>query len=223
MIKVQIVEDDKTLNNGIAMALGGQNMRFVQCYSIADAKNSFNKTAIDAVILDINLPDGSGYDYLRWTKDCSDIPVLILTANDMEMDEVMSLQMGADDYISKPFSLAVLRARIDALLRRRSSAALFKDEPFCFDFAGRCFVRNGEELQLSQTEQTLLQILTSNPDQIVSREVLLDRIWDHKGEFVDENALSVTIGRLRKKLSAGEAEDRIETVYGQGYRWRKRS
>ena len=220
MIIIQIVEDDKTLNNGIAMALSGQSMMFVQNTSITDAKAAFSKTAVDAVILDINLPDGSGYDYLTWLKERSSAPVLVLTANDLEMDEVMSLQMGADDYISKPFSLAVLRARIEALLRRRSSAAVFKDEPFCFDFSGRRFVRKEEEIRLSQTEQTLLQILTSNAGQIVTRELLLDRIWDQKGEFVDENALSVTMGRLRKKLFAGDIEDRIETVYGQGYRWR---
>ena len=143
------MEDDKTLNNGIAMALSGQSMMFVQNTSITDAKAAFSKTAVDAVILDINLPDGSGYDYLTWLKERSSAPVLVLTANDLEMDEVMSLQMGADDYISKPFSLAVLRARIEALLRRRSSAAVFKDEPFCFDFSGRRFVRRKQHRRVA--------------------------------------------------------------------------
>ena len=185
----------------------------------------------DLLILDLNLPDGNGLDLLSRLRDRSALPVLILTANDLEMDQVTGLELGADDYVTKPFSLAVLRARVNSLLRRSrpapaalelppflrrgsAPAAALELGPFSFDFERLRFMRNGTEVELSKTEQRLLRLLVEHRGQTLSREVLLDRVWDG-GEFVDENALSVAVNRLRAKL----ADAPIRTVYGLGYQW----
>ena len=117
-MRIQIVEDDRALSDGIRLALREDGITFIQSSSVRQAKEDFGANVPDIVILDINLPDGSGYDYLQWVKERSDVLVLILTANDMETDEVMGLTLGADDYMTKPFSLAVLRARIQLFMKR---------------------------------------------------------------------------------------------------------
>lgn len=116
-MRIQIVEDDRALREGIALALKEPGVDFVQSESVETARMAFETELPGLIILDVNLPDGSGYDYLKWVKGRSRVPVLVLTANDMEMDEVTGLTLGADDYMTKPFSLAVLRARIQVLLR----------------------------------------------------------------------------------------------------------
>ncbi len=131
-MRIQIVEDDRALSEGIAMALKEPGTEFVQSVSVRAAREVFEEQKPGLIILDINLPDGSGYDYLRWVRERSQVPVLILTANDMEMDEVMGLTLGADDYMAKPFSLAVLRARIKVLLRRGQAQKedVYEKDPF---------------------------------------------------------------------------------------------
>ncbi len=224
-MNIQIVEDDRALREGIAMALKEPELCFVQNSSIRQAMEAFLENTIDLVILDVNLPDGSGYDYLKWLRERSQIGVLMLTANDMEMDEVLSLSLGADDYMTKPFSLAVLRARIHNLLRRRGFGAQ-KDnieiDEFRFDFDKLIFLRGSEKITLSLNEQKLLRILVENRERLLTRDVLMERIWCDEGEFVDENALSVTMNRLRNKLERkADTVTYIQTIYGQGYMWRK--
>lgn len=223
-MNIQIVEDDRALREGIVLALNEGVLCFVQSISIRQAKKDFEKKEIDLVILDVNLPDGSGYDYLKWLKEKSEVPVLILTANDMEMDEVMSLSLGADDYMTKPFSLAVLRARIQNLLRRKkwSKKDVYEEDDFLFDFDRLLFMKGNEKLSLSSNEQKLLRILVEHKGRLLTREVLIDRIWSDEGEYVDENALSVMINRLRSKLeSKKDKVTYIRTVYGQGYMWKR--
>lgn len=223
-MKVQIVEDDRVLSEGIAMALQEPGLVFVQNPNLRQAKEAFQKEEIDLVILDVNLPDGTGYDYLEWIKNFSEVPVLMLTANDMEMDEVMSLNCGADDFMTKPFSLAVLRARIKNLLRRKEklSSQEYREDDFVFDFARLLFSKGAEKLILSPNEQKLLRLFLENKGRLLTREVLIDRIWSDDGEFVDENALSVTVNRLRGKLESKEDTiSYIHTIYGQGYMWKK--
>lgn len=151
------------------------------------------------------------------------MPVLILTANDMEMDEVLSLNLGADDYMTKPFSLAVLRARIQNLLRRKKdSTRAYMEDEFTFDFDKVLFCKGEEKLLLSLNEQKLLRLFVENKGRLLTRETLIDRLWSDGGEFVDENALSVTVNRLRGKLEQkGIHVTYIQTVYGQGYMWKK--
>ncbi len=174
---------------------------------------------MDLIILDINLPDGSGFDLLKKIRRDSSVPVIILTANDLETDEVTGLSLGADDYITKPFSLMVLRARIENVLRKANTSInnSYTDDIYSFDFDRMEFHENGNVIELSKTEQKLLRLLIQNKGQTLTREFLVDRIWTDGTDYVDENALSVTASRLRKKLNAA---DHIQTVYGIGYMWR---
>lgn len=239
-MSIQIVEDDRALSDGIRLALqqsagiygkedsaGRESVPadFVQSFSIQKAKEDFMQEEPGLIILDINLPDGSGYDYLKWVRGRSHIPVLVLTANDMELDEVASLTLGADDYIAKPFKLAVLRARIEALLRRTSTektpAKVYKEDGFLFDFENLYYLKNGQEILLSVNEQKLLRLLVENSGRVLTRETLYDRLWSGGGQYVDENALSVAVNRLRSKLEdKNDKVKYISTVYGQGYTWK---
>lgn len=214
MTKIAIIEDDKGLNRGIALALQRDGYEFYPFYTLGEAKDI---EQMDLVILDINLPDGSGLDYLRGLRGRSQVPVLILTANDSEMDEVSGLELGAQDYMTKPFSLMVLRVRVEKILQNNARPGISTTGQLMLDFAGMEFRRAGERVELSRTEQRLLYILVENAGQTVSRERLLDYVWQ-EGAFVDENALSVTVKRLRDKLETREWKY-IQTVYGIGYAW----
>ena len=147
--------------------------------------------------------------------------MILLTANDTDKDIVTGLEQGADDYITKPFSLAVLRARVNTQLRKTNHGndlGVFSDGIYAFDYNNMVFSVNGKTVELSKTEQRLLRVLTDNTGITVKRETLIDRLWTDGAEYVDENALSVTVKRLRDKLSA---QEKIKTVYGIGYSWGK--
>ncbi len=221
---IQIVEDDRALSDGIRLALREPELAFVQNTNIRQAKKTFVQENPQLIILDVNLPDGNGYDYLQWVRERSSLPVLMLTANDMEMDEVKGLSLGADDYVTKPFRIAVLRARIQVLLRRvqMQKVSEYTEDGFRFDFERLRFTKKGQEISLSVNEQRLLHLLVENKGRILTREVLVDRIWGD-GEYVDENALSVTVRRLRGKLEDKQDHGSyIQTVYGQGYMWKRK-
>lgn len=214
-LKILIVEDDRALNNGIVLSLNSEEC--LQAFSIAEARRMLDGS-IDLVILDINLPDGSGLDYCKEVRKESGVPVIFLTANDMEADIVTGLETGADDYITKPFSLMVLRARVNAVFRRKQEQrAGFRQDNFFFDFESMVFTVEGRAVELGKTEQKLLWLLVSNRGNIVSRDTLIDRIWSDGAEFVEENALSVAMNRLRSKLPGAP----VKTVYGIGYMWEK--
>ena len=232
---IQIVEDDKTLSEGISISLADAADAFYREYTIQDAKAGFENYGkkLSLIILDLNLPDGMGYDYLKFVREKSDTPVLILTANDMEIDEVTGLTMGADDFLTKPFSLAVLRARVNALIRRsaitqqevtdkKTEAAasnVYEIGKMTFDFDKLIFRKGNEEIFLSVNEQRLLKIFLDNKGLILTRDVLIEWLWGDSGEYVEENALSVTVNRLRSKIDSHTKEKHISTVYGQGYRF----
>lgn len=214
-MRILVVEDDYALNNGIALSLKEEEI--LQAFSISEARNLLEQK-VDLIILDINLPDGNGLDFCREIRKTSNVPVIFLTANDMEVDIVTGFEMGADDYITKPFSLMILRARVSALLRRNTpNKNIFVQGKFSFDFENMIFLLDNESVELSKTEQRLLKLLVSNCGNTLSRDTLIDRIWSDGAEFVDENALSVTIKRLRQKLNSAP----IKTVYGIGYVWEK--
>lgn len=219
--KVMIVEDDEALSNGVALALKSVDISIIQYFDIKTAKQHVCKP-LDLIILDINLPDGNGFDFLQEIKKQFNIPVIMLTANDMETDIVSGLEMGADDYITKPFSLAVLRARVNTQLRKQSSLHQdsYKQGGFVFDFSKMEFFKNQNTIELSKTEQKLLRILITRRGNIVERGVLVDSVWTEVAEYVDENALSVTIKRLRDKLEDAPSKPKfIKTIYGIGYTW----
>ena len=223
MKHIFLLEDDETLGRGITMALTGPETSVVCRTSLSSAREALEEDRFDLLILDVNLPDGSGLDLLRQVRAEGDAtPVILLTANDLELDEVTGLEAGADDYITKPFSLAVLRARVNAQLRRSvpKVSQTLTVGPFAFNFEQMDFRRDGRGVELSKTEQKLLRVLLENRGHAVPRATLVDRVWTDGAEFVEENALSVTVKRLRSKLEADPSKpEYLKTVYGIGYTW----
>lgn len=220
--RIAVIEDDRSLNHGIVLALKHEGYQFTQYHSLAEARAGRADSACDLLILDINLPDGSGLSFCREIRKISRIPIALLTAKDMEIDVVAGLECGADDYITKPFSLMVLRARIRALLRRGipEKKSEYRDGTFYFSFDTMNFYKNGEEISLSKTEQRILYLLVMHPGQILTREQLLEWVWPEGTEYVEDNALSVGIRRLRDKLEDVPGEPKyIRTLYGKGYVW----
>lgn len=221
MEQILIIEDDRDLNQGLCKALKTDGRQIVSCTDLRSAREQLTLLSPALVLLDVNLPDGSGLDLMREIKArMPALPVVLLTANDTDMDIVDGLERGADDYITKPFSLSVLRARVNTQLRKAGTAktGCYHSGPYLFDFANMSFSVSGKAVELSKTEQKLLQLLVENAGTTVPRAVLLDRIWTDGAEFVEENALSVTVKRLRDKLGAQKT---IQTVYGIGYTWVK--
>lgn len=225
MKRILIVEDDRALGDGLCLALKDPALELTLCRTLSAARSALGAERFDLLVLDVNLPDGSGLDLLRRLRAGGDpIPVLLLTANDMETDIVAGLESGADDYVTKPFSLAVLRARVNAQLRRGdktpSPGGPIILEDFSFDFDRMEFRRDGRPVDLSKTEQKLLRVLVENRGRTLPRSLLLDRVWTDGAEYVDENALSVTVKRLRGKLEENPSKPRyLKTVYGIGYVW----
>lgn len=232
MYRILVVEDDRALSDGIRLALQDSEHQIVQADCLEQAgrqlfcnsESGDAEKVFDLVILDLNLPDGNGLDLLRRIREISQMPVIILTANDMEIDIVTGLESGADDYITKPFSLMVLRARVNARLRKSGQETVSQNiielPPFRFAFDKMEYFRNGREIILSRTEQKLLRILVLNRGNAVTKERLLDAVWSDGGEFVEANALPVAVKRLREKLENNPSEpEHIKNVYGIGYMW----
>ena len=224
MKSILIAEDDRALGDGLCLALKDPALELTLCRTLSAARSALEAGGFDLLILDVNLPDGNGLDFLRRLRaGANPVPVILLTANDMETDIVAGLESGADDYVTKPFSLAVLRARVNAQLRRDRGAVpsgpLVLDG-FSFDFERMEFRRDGRSVDLSKTEQKLLRILVENRGRTLPRELLVDRVWTDGAEYVDENALSVTVKRLRGKLEETPSKPKyLKTVYGIGYTW----
>lgn len=220
MPNILLVEDDDALSEGIALALRAQGT-VRRCPTLAEARKALGRAGFDLMILDINLPDGSGLALLRERPAGFRTPVLVLTANDLEIDIVNGLEAGADDYVTKPFSLAVLRARVTALLRRcegKPAGEIYETGGLRLDFTAGRFEKSGTPIELSRREQALLRLLVANAGNTLPRALLLDRVWGD--DFVEENALSVAVKRLRDKLEDDPARPvRLRTVYGIGYRW----
>ncbi len=216
MNKILIIEDDISLCDGICIALKSEDFLFSKAHKLKTANEILEKENPDLIILDVNLPDGNGFDFLKDLRKKSNTKVIMLTANDLDKDVINGLELGADDYITKPFSLGVLRARVNTQLREKKSANIFTQADFNFDFYKLEFFKQQKKIELSKSEQKLLKILTDNKGITLEREKLVDRIWTDGYEYVEENALSVTVKRLRTKLGDDVP---IKTIYGIGYRW----
>ena len=214
---IYIIEDDVSINHGIELTLGTE-FEYKHYYSLKEVEKI---ELADLIILDINLPDGNGFEYLKKLREKYETPVLILTANDTEVDEVTGLSLGANDYVKKPFSLMVLRLRVKNLLSicntmaNESVGDIFQKNDLFFDFDNLIFKKRDMEIELSKTEIRLLKYFTENEGIILTREKLIDYVWQNQ-QFVDENALTVSVKRLRDKLEDKE-EKIIHTVYGVGY------
>lgn len=225
MNKILLVEDDNSLNRGISFKLTKEGYEVFAAKSLKDAREIFNNNGIDLILLDVGLPDGNGFDFCSEVRSKSDTLIIFLTACDEEVDIVTGLDMGADDYIVKPFSLMVLVSKINALLRRNNNKDYGEkiiSEDIKFFMAQMKVLKGENDLNLSKTEIKLLKYLMNNPKQIIAKEQLLRAVWDVNGEFVDENTIAVNIRRLREKIEDNPSEpEYIKNVRGLGYVWSK--
>lgn len=224
MHAILIIEDDENIGKGIALVLKRDGYGVRLASTLQAGRNALITDDINLIILDLNLPDGDGLRFCEQIRKTSRVPILMLTARDMESDEVSGLLSGADDYVTKPFSLSVLRARVETLLRRASSP----DDPvqriggIAIDTQKGRVARDGVDIPVSATEFRLIAYLAANAGQILSKEQILAALWDHDGVFVDDNTLSVNISRLRAKLEDDPKHPAvIKTVHGLGYIWVK--
>lgn len=226
-MKLLIIEDDTGLNRGISFAMEQEGYEVVSARTLREGETLFGKEKPDAIILDLNLPDGDGLDFCKKVRQRSgaagETAILMLTARDLETDEIMGLTNGADDYITKPFSVSVLKIRLQNILRRKADSPEEEYKITSGDVTldlrtFRAFCQ-GEELDLSMTEFRLLQFFMENKNRALLKEQVLQRVWDVDGNYVEENTLSVNISRLRRKLGS----DHIRTIQGIGYLWEEKA
>ncbi|CEH33250.1 response regulator transcription factor [Romboutsia lituseburensis] len=223
MKNVMIVEDDTILNNGICFNLQVEGINVIPAYSLKEAEKNLKQEKIDLIILDVNLPDGNGFDFCKYIRLESKIAILFLTACDMEEDVVNGFKIGADDYITKPFSINILIQRVKALLRRCSlenDDNILTEGEFKIDLDKMIISKNDKHLILSPIEYKILKKLIQCKGEIVTRQALIDEIWDKESEYIEEHALTVNINRLRGKVDEKYSKHKyIKTVYGMGYMW----
>lgn len=221
MGKILIVEDDESIRLGLKYYLEQENFETISAGSIKEALNNFSNDVL-LVLLDINLPDGSGFDLLKAFKKERDLPVIFLTANDLEVSIVMGLDLGADDYITKPFKARELVSRIKSVLRRTNhqnepSTIIIQD--LVIDLKQAKVLKKGIDVMLTALEYKILLILALNPGTVFSREKILADIWDVNEDYVNDNTLTVYIKRIREKIEDNLSEPKIiETVRGIGYK-----
>lgn len=218
MFNILIIEDDDTIAFGVKSFLSKSNYNVIHGENLKRGKELF-KPDIDLILLDLNLPDGSGFEFCRYVKEIKDIPIIFLTINDEDSNMIKGLDMGGDDYITKPFKLSVLQSRISAVLRRTVKQQIQEDILCCKNIKviksqSRVY-KNNQEVELTIGEYNLLLQLLENKNRTLTRSTLLENLWDVNGEFVNNNTLSVAIKRLREKL---EDASFIKTVRGIGYR-----
>lgn len=222
-MKILIVEDDRTIAMGLEYSLQQEGYTVILCHNVETGKKSFYEHKFDLCILDLTLPDGSGYDLCKLAREKWDIPVIILTACDEEVNVVMGLELGADDYITKPFRIRELTARIKTVLRRyqkdNSTKNIIDLGSIRINTLDAKIYKNGSEIMLTALEYRLLLIFANNEGQVLSRNQLLEGIWDVAGDFVNDNTLTVYIKRLRDKLEEDPQNPSIiKTVRGLGYK-----
>ncbi len=217
MFTILIIEDNNALRSGLEFDLAAEG------YSVVTAKNG--KTALerldsaDIALMDVNLPDTEGFELCREIKNKKNIPVIFLTCRDLEADELNGFSSGADDYITKPFSLPVLRKRISAVLRRNEVLGdVYSDGFLTVDFTKLTASAGGKNISFTPTEYKLLNIFIKSKGSVLTRQILLEKLWDGKGNFVDEHTLTVNINRIRGKIE-DDNHKYIKTVYGIGYVW----
>lgn len=221
MQTILVVEDDRLLSEGIGFALDKAGFGVRRAASLGEAAQALEGT-LDLVLLDINLPDGDGRQLLAQIRQHSELPVILLTARGGEGDMMAGFEAGCDDYVTKPFSLPVLVKKIQAVLKRANGQAgqLLLLGDITYDPKGRTLYKKGEEVRLTATELRLAEYFLAHRGQVLTREQLVERIWDTYESYVDENTLNVYIRRLREKLERDPKKpELIKTVFGIGYKW----
>ena len=224
MSNILLLEDDLSLINGLSFALRKQGYGLEVARTIKEVDTVWAEGKYDLLILDISLPDGSGFEICEKVRQTSKVPIIFLTASDEEVNIIMGLDMGGDDYITKPFKLGVLLSRINALLRRAGDFSQTETEIYSNGLKavltqGKVY-KNGELLDLTAGEYKLLCLFMQNPGTVLSKEQILENLWDNEGNYIDNNTLNVYIRRLRTKVEDNPSEPQmILTVRRMGYKW----
>ncbi len=224
MNKILLLEDDLSLIDGLSYSLKKQGFELDIARTIKEANTIWVDGKYDLLILDLSLPDGSGFEICQKVRHASKVPIIFLTASDDEMNIVKGLDIGGDDYITKPFKLGVLISRINALLRRAkdfetTDTEIISNSLKVLLLQGQVY-KDGQLLDLTTAEYRLLCLLMQNPNIILSKEKILDKLWDGDGNYIDDNTLAVYIHRLRMKTENNPGEPQmLLTVRGMGYKW----
>ncbi|HIX38386.1 MAG TPA: response regulator transcription factor [Candidatus Blautia pullistercoris] len=225
-MKVLIIEDDQGLRQGIAFSLAQEGYEVLQAQNGKEGYRLFLQEAPQGILLDLNLPDMDGNDLCRKIRESSQVPILMLTARDMETDEIMGLSSGADDYMTKPFSVAVLKLRLEKLLGRKgekTKSHILSSGDIVMDTDLIKVWKAQQEMECSVTEFKILKYFLENKNQVLTQNQILEAVWDREGKFVNPNTLQVNIGRLRKKIEEDPSRPRfIKTIHGIGYIWEER-
>lgn len=222
MLRIMIVEDDVELNQSISYSLEREGYITISAHSLEEAKNLFLQECADLVLLDVNLPDGEGYGLCGWMKGQRKVPVIFLTARDLEEDALKGYETGAEDYVTKPFSMNILLKKIHVILQRTDAQSrnIYDDGFLKIDFDMAKAEAGGKECMITPTEFRMLRLFSDNAGRLLTYSVLLDQLWDSGGQFVDKHTLAVNVNRLRGKIE-DESHKYISNVYGMGYQWLK--
>lgn len=225
-MRILVVEDDLALNAGLCFELDNNGYITVAAYNCRKAEQLIREDHFDLVLLDVNLPDGNGFELCRTIKPAHpELPVIFLTANDLEEDVLEGFDLGAEDYVTKPFHTQILLRRVEVVLRRvhknivEPSSRLWSDGFLSLDFDALTARKGEEKLSITPNEYKLLRLLTENAGKILTRQILLERLWDSGGNFIDDHTLTVTMNRLRSKIE-DDTHSYIRTVRGMGYVWK---
>ena len=220
MQNILVVEDDTDLNQAIGYALQKAGYGVYSTATIKGGKKLFRGKEMDLILLDVNLPDGEGFSFCKWVKAQREVPVIYLTARDLEEDALEGYESGAEDYVTKPFSMKILLRKIEVVLKRMTpvNRLIFEDSYISIDLENARVAVKGKECPVTPTECRLLRQFLLNRGQLLTYDLLLERLWDSGGQFVDKHALAVNVNRLRGKI---EDKDHryISNVYGMGYQW----
>ena len=220
--KLLIIEDDTDLREGLSFSFSGDGYDITEVGSKREGLREIEKGLYDIILLDCNLPDGSGFELCKEVRSYSNVPIIMLTARDTELDEIQALELGVNDYLSKPFSLGVLKARMKRILQEKVETAKIVTGSLSIDQSSCKVWKRGEEIPLSKLEYRLLLYLIENKNHILSKDQILEKIWDSNGKYVDNNTLSVNISRLRTKIEDDASNPvHIKTVHGIGYIWKE--
>ncbi len=217
MPTILLIEDDAALREGLEFDLSAEGYKILSTGNGKTAAMLLEQAA-DIVLLDVNLPDADGFMLCREIKKQKNIPVIFLTCRDLEADELQGFDCGADDYVTKPFSMPLLRKRIAAVLRRNGNGVVYSDGYLKIDFEKYTVCAGEKSISFTPMEFKLLRIFIANGGNVLTRRVLLEKLWDNKNNFVDDHALTVNINRIRSKIE-DDNHKYIKTVYGIGYVW----
>ena len=224
MNRILLLEDDLSLISGLSFALKKQGFEIENARTIKEAGEYWRKGRYNLLILDVSLPDGCGFEFCKIVRKESDVPIIFLTASDEEMNIIMGLDIGGDDYITKPFKLGVLISRVNALLRRtksiRKNDAELVSNGIKINLLQTVVYKNGEQIELTAGEYKLLCLFMQNPNIVLTKDQILQRLWYCDADYIDSSTLTVYIRRLRIKVENNPSEpEMILTVRGMGYKW----